>query len=103
MTAKPFPPEPGDHFLADEMSQLLALADALDSQDAAMISAAFAEVLRTRGLESLAVAGGLQRLQLRDAIRDLQPPQRILLRQLVSRLVAGLRDQAADRNTLRGP
>ena len=103
MTAKPFPPEPGDHFLADDLSQLLALADALDSCDPAMISGAFAEVVRTRGLDSLAAAAGLQRMRLRQAIRDLLPDDRLLLRELVGRLVAGLGDQPADRKTLRGP
>ncbi|TPE63090.1 hypothetical protein FJQ54_04390 [Sandaracinobacter neustonicus] len=83
--------------LADDISQLLALGDALDSQERAMISRTIEAVIRVRGMDSLAIAGGVSRDRLRSAIRGLGSEDCALLRSLVARLLAALEVQELDK------
>ena len=83
-----------DAMLADDISQLLALGDALDSREPEMISHTISAVIRVRGIDSLALAGGVSRDRLRSAIQLLQPEDCALLRELVAKLLAGLDAQA---------
>ncbi len=84
-----------EQMLADDISQLLALGDALDSRELAMISHILEAVIRVRGMDSLAVAGGMNRSRLRSAIRTLGPEDCSLLRSLVAKLLADLEVQEA--------
>jgi DNA-binding phage protein len=96
--------EPGIYFIADEQSQLLALADALLSGEIRMITAAFEAVVRTRGIDSLAAAGGLDRLRLREAISKLSPVDQALLTKMVMRLLRENQAASASEDSpLRGP
>ena len=90
-------PEHEDRLLADDISQLLALGDALDSQKRSMISHTIEAVIRVRGIDSLAIAGGVTRHRLRSAIQRLGSEDCTLLRSLVARLLAALEVQELDK------
>lgn len=77
-------------------SQLLALADALDSREPAMIARTVEAVIRTRGIASLAVAGGVDQPRLKAALRTLAPEDCSFLREIVTKLLAETALQAPD-------
>ncbi|WP_199554187.1 hypothetical protein [Sandaracinobacteroides hominis] len=77
-----------EELLEDASSQLLALGDALDSRQPAAIARTLEMVLRIRGMDSLAIAGGVDRAYLRAALVRLAPEDCDLLRKLVAQLLA---------------
>ena len=88
-------------FLADDLSQLLALGDALSSREPAMIASTVDAVIRTRGVDSLATAGGVDSARLRQAVRTLGPDDLGFLNALVERLLAESNFQATASQPIR--
>jgi probable addiction module antidote protein len=74
-------------FVRDEASQVLALSDALASENGAAISAAFLDIARSRGIAQISCDAGLSEDVIYEALADSANPDAGVLRQVVSSML----------------
>lgn len=83
----PPPPLARARLVRDRTSRLLALGDALETGDDAVIGATLAEVARAVGIGAISTSAGIRETAIFEALADPDHPDPRLLRQIARRLI----------------